>query len=105
MPLETVSVIGGGAWGTALAQAAAMAGRPVTLVVRDTTQAGEINTQHTNTRFLGEQILLDQIQAVTDIQVADIIVLAVPAQSTRAVLMAIDPDFLAGRPVIVSAKG
>jgi glycerol-3-phosphate dehydrogenase (NAD(P)+) len=34
MALETVSVIGGGAWGTALAQAAAMAGRAVTLLVR-----------------------------------------------------------------------
>ena len=105
MPLDSVSVIGGGAWGTALAQAAAMAGRPVTLVVRDTAQADEINTRHTNSRFLGEQILLDQIQAIIDIQPADIIVLAVPAQSTRAVLTAIDPDFLAGRPVIVSAKG
>lgn len=105
MPLETVSVVGGGAWGTALAQAAAMAGRAVTLVVRDTAQRDEINTQHTNGRFLGDQILLDQIQAVTEIQLADIVVLAVPAQSTRAVLTAIEPDFLANRPVIVSAKG
>jgi glycerol-3-phosphate dehydrogenase (NAD(P)+) len=105
MPLDSVSVIGGGAWGTALAQAAAMAGRPVTLVVRDTAQADEINTRHTNTRFLGDQILLDQIQALTDVQPADIVILAVPAQSTRAVLTALDPDFLAGRAVIVSAKG
>jgi glycerol-3-phosphate dehydrogenase (NAD(P)+) len=31
MALETVAVIGAGAWGTALAQAAAMAGRQVSL--------------------------------------------------------------------------
>ena len=35
MPLERVTVIGAGAWGTALAQAAASAGRTVTLVARD----------------------------------------------------------------------
>src|SRR4051812_29759390 len=104
MALETVTVIGGGAWGTALAQAAAMAGRSVTLVLRDPIQALEINTEHTNTRFLGRQVLLETVQASIDMQAADIIILAVPAQSTRAVLMALDPAFLAGRPVIVSAK-
>jgi glycerol-3-phosphate dehydrogenase (NAD(P)+) len=105
MRLESVSVIGGGAWGTALAQAAAMAGRSVSLVVRDLAQADEINTQHTNMRFLGHQLLLDAVVAAQDMQPADIVILAVPAQSTRAVLTALDPDFLAGRPVIVSAKG
>ena len=105
MPLESVSIIGGGAWGTALAQAAAMAGRSVSLVVRDLSQVEEINTKHTNTRFLGRQVLLEAVTAVQDIQPADIVILAVPAQSTRAVLTALDPGFLAGRPVIVSAKG
>ena len=38
MALETVAVLGGGAWGTALAQAAAMAGRSVTLVLRNAEQ-------------------------------------------------------------------
>ena len=55
MPLERVSVIGGGAWGTALAQAAAMAGRRVSLVVRDAAQAEEINRRRTNARYLGAQ--------------------------------------------------
>jgi len=105
MPHETVSVIGGGAWGTALAQAAAMAGCSVSLVVRQSAQVDEINIHHTNTRFLGSQVLHDSISAVLHMQSADIIILAVPAQSTRAVLTGLDPDFLAGRPVIVSAKG
>jgi glycerol-3-phosphate dehydrogenase (NAD(P)+) len=105
MPLETVSVIGGGAWGTALAQAAAMAGRSVNLVVRHGSQADEINAHHTNIRSLDAQALHTSISASVDIQPADIIILAVPAQSTREVLTALDPDFLAGRPVIVSAKG
>ncbi|MET3897725.1 glycerol-3-phosphate dehydrogenase (NAD(P)+) [Devosia sp. UYZn731] len=105
MPLETVSVIGGGAWGTALAQAAAMAGRSVTLVVRHGSQADEINRHHTNTRFLDAQTLHASISATIDIQPADIVILAVPAQATRMMLSEIDPAYLAGRPVIVSAKG
>lgn len=46
MPFESVSIIGGGAWGTALAQAAAMAGRRVTLVVREAAQMAEINASN-----------------------------------------------------------
>ena len=57
MRLETVSVIGGGAWGTALAQAAAMAGRKVSLVARDAAQVDEINASRTNVRYLGSQPL------------------------------------------------
>ncbi|UJW84263.1 NAD(P)H-dependent glycerol-3-phosphate dehydrogenase [Devosia sp. SL43] len=105
MPLETVSVIGGGAWGTALAQAAAMAGRTVSLVVRDQAQADEINTKHTNSRYLGEQTLLPTLSASVSAEPADIVILAVPAQSSRSALAALDPALLAHRPVILSAKG
>lgn len=105
MPLESVTVIGGGAWGTALAQAAAMAGRSVALIVRDRAQAKEINQQHTNGRFIGEQVLHASVTAALDVQPADIIILAVPAQATRTVLAQLDPALLAARPVIVSAKG
>lgn len=105
MSLDSVLVIGGGAWGTALAQAAAMAGRTVRLVVRDAAQADEINIAHTNQRYLGGQILHEAITASTQPAPADIIILAVPAQSTRAALGALDPALLADRPVILSAKG
>lgn len=105
MPLESVSVIGGGAWGTALAQAAAMAGRRVTLVVRDPAQADEINSSHTNVRYLGGQELHRGVVAADAALEADIIILAVPAQASRSALTALDPALLAGRPVVLSAKG
>jgi glycerol-3-phosphate dehydrogenase (NAD(P)+) len=105
MPLETVSVIGGGAWGTALAQAAAMAGRRVSLVARDPDQVEEINSGHTNSRFLGAQVLHAGIVATTIATPADIVILAVPAQSSRAALAVLDPALLAGKPVVLSAKG
>lgn len=105
MSLETVSVIGGGAWGTALAQAAAMAGRRVSLVARDAAQVDEVNSSHTNSRALGALVLHESIVATTEARPADIVILAVPAQSSRAALAALDPDLLAGKPVVLSAKG
>ncbi len=105
MRLETVSVIGGGAWGTALAQAAAMAGRKVSLVARDAAQVDEINTNRTNTRYLGAQPLHEAITAAASASPADIVIMAVPAQSSRAALAALDPALLAGKPVVLSAKG
>lgn len=105
MALETVSVIGGGSWGTALAQAAAMAGRSVQLIVRDTAQVEEINSRRTNTWYLGAQVLHERIRAASVATEADIVILAVPAQSSRAALGALPPSLLAGKPVVLSAKG
>lgn len=105
MPLETVSVIGGGAWGTALAQAAAMAGRKVSLVARDAGQVDEINAQRTNSRYLGAQRLHDSVTASLVAAPSDIVILAVPAQASRSALAALDPALLAGKPVVLSAKG
>jgi glycerol-3-phosphate dehydrogenase (NAD(P)+) len=105
MQLESVCVIGGGAWGTALAQAAAMAGRRVSLVVRYESLVEEINTRHTNAAYLGEQRLHDAIIATTIAGIDDFYILAVPAQSSRSALGALDPDLLVGKPVVLSAKG
>lgn len=105
MRLETVSVIGGGAWGTALAQAAAMAGRAVTLVVRNPDQAEAINASRSNAAALPDQALLPGVRASGTFEGADIVILAVPAQATRTLLSGLDPALLAGKPVVLSAKG
>lgn len=105
MTPETVTVLGGGAWGTALAQAAAMAGRKVTLVLRNQAQAEALNATHVNEAALPGQALLPSIAASTKPAAADIFILAVPAQATRTLLASLDPKLLAGRPVVLSAKG
>ena len=105
MTFDSVTVIGGGAWGTALAQAAAMAGRRVFLVVRDAAQADEINAHHTNSRYLGAQAIEPGVTATQRAEPADIVILAVPAQSSRSALGALDPALLSGIPMILSAKG
>ncbi len=102
MPLERVAVIGAGAWGTALAQAAAMAGRAVTLVARDPAVVAEINARHTNIAHLGAQKLAPSVRAASAYADADLVILAVPAQASRAALAGLS---LAGIPVVLTAKG
>ena len=82
MSVDKITVLGAGSWGTTYAAVIADAGFPVTLWARRPEVAAEINSTHTNERYLGERTLPerlsstdDDIAAVTD---ADVIVLAVP---------------------------
>jgi glycerol-3-phosphate dehydrogenase (NAD(P)+) len=102
MPLDRIAVIGGGAWGTALAQVAAIAGREVTVIARDATVADEINTRHTNAQHLASQVLDASIRAATRYEGADIVILAVPAQASRAAIAGMS---LGNTPVVLTAKG
>ncbi|MEO6945842.1 MAG: NAD(P)H-dependent glycerol-3-phosphate dehydrogenase [Nitrobacter sp.] len=106
-PLNRVSVIGAGAWGTALAGVAVRAGREVTLYARDAATAAAISATRDNPRLPG--IPLDRSIVVThDIATAgraDIIVIAVPAQSSRTAVASLAAHLAAGTPVITSAKG
>lgn len=98
-------VIGAGSWGTALAQAAATAGRRVTLVCRDPAQVDEIVNEHSNRRALPGIGLDPAIEAGLAVPAqSDFAILAVPAQQSAAALGLHGPA-LAGRPVVLSAKG
>ncbi|GGA36196.1 NAD(P)H-dependent glycerol-3-phosphate dehydrogenase [Pelagibacterium lentulum] len=103
-----VFVIGAGAWGTALAQAAIFGGSRVTLYGRDDAAIGEINENHRLSRYLGDTNLDPALKAQSDfagLDAADVILLVVPAQASRATLARIGPDILAGKPVVLCAKG
>jgi len=102
MAIERVAVIGAGEWGTALAQAAATAGRQVTLIGRDPDALAEINVAHTNRKHLGLIKLSHRISATSRYSGADLLILAVPAQATRGVLMTLGH---LGEPVVLTAKG
>ncbi len=105
--IESIGVIGGGAWGTALALTAARAGRTVRLWARDHDTVAAIDERHENPRYL-PGISLAHVPATDSLAVAlraDAIVLAVPAQSTRTVAAAAAPYLPAGTPLIVAAKG
>jgi glycerol-3-phosphate dehydrogenase (NAD(P)+) len=106
--LLTVGVIGGGAWGTALAQTQAQSGRPVVLYARNAAAVAEINTSRTNGAYLAGIALAPELTATTDLaRVArcDILLLVAPAQQMRAVARQLRPLLRDGQVVVVCAKG
>ncbi len=106
--LQRVSVIGGGAWGTALAQTCAAAGRDVRLWAREPEVVHSINTAHENALFLPGMALNGRIRAHSDLAraaEADIVLMVVPAQFARAVLTQLASHVHEGTPVLLCAKG
>ncbi len=107
MNFEQIAVIGGGAWGTALALTCTRAGRSVSLWESDPANAAHLAV-HRESRFLPGVRLDDGIAVVPDLAEAaraEAILLVVPAQAVRAVTKALAPLLAPGRPVIVCAKG
>lgn len=85
----TFGVIGGGAWGTALAQILASDGSDVLLWAREAEVIQEINTHHENRLFLPGVALSPLIRATSDLTwVAEVqpVLVVTPAQHMRAVL-------------------
>ena len=63
----TIGFIGGGAWGTALAQVIAAGGCPVKLWAREDDVVTSINTAHENPVFLPGIMLSPAISATSDL--------------------------------------
>lgn len=79
-----IAVLGGGAWGTALAAMAAISRHDTWLYARDTKTVEHVNNERRNPAYLGEIELPEGIRASTDakavFQDADIVLVVVPAQ-------------------------
>ena len=107
MTYERIAVVGGGAWGTALALTCTRAGRSVSLWESDPANAAHLAV-HRESRFLPGVRLDDRIAVVADLAEAaraEAILLVVPAQAVRAVTKALSPLLTPRTPVIVCAKG
>jgi glycerol-3-phosphate dehydrogenase (NAD(P)+) len=105
--LETIGIIGAGAWGTALAATLQRAGRKVVLWAREPEIVESIRTQGRNTLFLPE-ITLDGVVATGDLAAAaaaDAVLLVVPAQFLRATCRQLRPHWRSGAPAVLCAKG
>jgi len=106
--IEKIAIVGGGAWGTALALVAARAGRTVTFYARDAATVAAINQRRENVAHLAGVKLDRPIAATTDIAAAvaaDAVLLAVPAQTVRAVATLVAPFLPARIPLVICAKG
>lgn len=100
-----IGVVGGGAWGTALAQVAARGGDPVLLWAREPDVVASINQTHENSRFLAGIALPPSIRAtgaLGDLAACDALLVVAPAQHVRAVL-AETP--VGTTPLVLCAKG
>jgi glycerol-3-phosphate dehydrogenase (NAD(P)+) len=85
--MSPVTVLGAGSWGTTMAQVLADAGNDVLVWGRNADVVSEINTTHTNNKYLSDIALPTQLRATGNIDEAmshsSTYVLAIPAQSLR----------------------
>jgi glycerol-3-phosphate dehydrogenase (NAD(P)+) len=100
-----VGIIGGGAWGTALAAVMAQIHDHVVVWAREEEVVRSVNSQHENTLFLPGIALSEKIAATADLaqlRDCDALLIVTPAQHVRTILAAL-PDTQA--PLILCAKG
>ena len=104
-----IAVLGGGAWGTALAATAARAGHRTVIWARDAAIARAINERGENPRYLPGIHLSDALEAVSEpalaLDGAEIVLSVVPAQALREALSDIAPLIAPGTPNVICAKG
>jgi glycerol-3-phosphate dehydrogenase (NAD(P)+) len=106
--LDSIAVIGAGAWGTALAQTLVQSGRTVTLWARESETVADINDRHVNRTFLPGVALDEKLRATQSLAAcasADAILLVCPAQHVRAVTKDLAPHVRPGQPLVICAKG
>jgi glycerol-3-phosphate dehydrogenase (NAD(P)+) len=104
-----VVVLGGGSWGTTVASICARRG-PTLQWVRSQETADDINDNHRNSKYLGDETQLpESLRATTDFaeaaQCADVIVMGVPSHGFRAVLTELAKELRPWVPVVSLVKG
>ena len=107
--MARVSVIGGGAFGTAMACVLRRRGHEIALWAREAEVVEAINRERENTVFLRGVKLPEGIVASSDLATvtdgALFVLLVPPAQHMRAVTGQLRPSLRAGTPVISCSKG
>ncbi|MDB5449513.1 MAG: hypothetical protein JWQ52_641 [Phenylobacterium sp.] len=106
--MKTAGVIGGGAWGSALAQVCARAGLETVLWAREPDVVEAVNARHENSLFLPGVALEPEIRATgdfADLADRDLVLAVAPAQHLRAALTAFAPHVRDGLPILLCAKG
>src|SRR5260370_4249667 len=104
-----VVVLGGGSWGTTIASICARRG-PTLQWVRSDETAKDINENHHNSRYLGNDVeLSNTLRATTDFSeaanCADVIVMGVPSHGFRGVLTELARELRPWVPVVSLVKG
>lgn len=108
--MKNISVIGAGAWGTALASIFTKAGNRVTLWAFEQEVADAINKDGINIPYLPNVLLPKEGLTVTtnlgdSVKNADLIVIVTPTQYTRTTLQPLKGVLPASIPLIIASKG
>jgi len=106
--MQRFGIIGGGAWGTALAQVLRRAGRDAVIWAREAEVVAAINTGHSNPLFLPGVALDPAIRATADLAEAaraDALLLVAPAQHLRALCKRLAASLAPSAPLVICAKG
>ena len=108
-PIQSVAVIGAGAWGTALARHLAENSLTVKIWAYEKEVVEAINTQKENTLFLPGVSLPSSLTATGSfydvIEGADFLLLVVPSHAMRSVLTKMQPILAEPLPIVVATKG
>jgi len=107
MTIQRIAVLGGGAWGTALALTCARAGRNVTLWEYEPGNAASLEEKR-ESRFLPGVRIDNEIKVTRDLgdtANSDAILLVVPAQAVRSVVTSLASLVAKQTPLIACAKG
>jgi len=103
------SVIGAGAWGTALADLLARNKHDVTLWAYEPDVVESINAKHENVRFLAGHALVESLEATGDLEAAvgfaEMIVVATPSHVLRPIVKRAAIGLAGSAPMVVATKG
>ena len=108
--MSRIAVVGGGAWGTALADLLARKGDTVTLWAREPEVVEAVNREHVNPVFLPGASLAPALRAEGDlgaaVRGAEVVVSAAPAHAVRPVMAQAAAAFpkRGGQPLVVSVS-
>lgn len=107
--MPTYSVIGGGAWGTALAAHAARMGHTTKLWAREPEVVAAIHAHHQNDPFLPAEPLPPSLTASNDpeevLRGADVVMLVPPSKYFRSVTTEVAGFVPPGADVLIATKG
>jgi glycerol-3-phosphate dehydrogenase (NAD(P)+) len=105
---QPIAVLGGGSFGTAVANLLAGNGHPVKQWMRDPEQAAAIRDNRENPRYLKGIKVLDGVEAVTDLQAtlqgSELVFVALPSSALRSVLTP-HVELLTGKMLVSLTKG
>ena len=105
---KEISVIGAGAWGTALAEVISRQGNKVNLWAREDDVVKNINTLNTNDLYLPNTKLSKLIIAhnnLNDVLDCDLLLMVTPAQFMRSILDDLKSDLNEEVPIVLCSKG